>query len=179
MVTVSQLAKRCKLSRGTLLYYESIGLLQPARASGSNYRRYSAQDQQRLEQICFYRGAGLKLEDIKRILVEPGRADGNLTAILEGRLRELAREIDTLRGQQKVILSLLQNQDTVRRWKVITKDKWVSIMKGSGFSEEEMKRWHVEFERSAPGEHQEFLEFLHIPADEISRIREWSRAPQA
>jgi hypothetical protein len=38
-----------------------------------------------------------------------------------------------------------------------------------------MHRWHREFEKSAPEEHQEFLEFLHIPADEIKAIREWSR----
>ena len=38
-----------------------------------------------------------------------------------------------------------------------------------------MHRWHAEFERSAPAEHQKFLEFLHIPSDEVARIREWSR----
>jgi hypothetical protein len=37
-----------------------------------------------------------------------------------------------------------------------------------------MRRWHKEFERSAPEEHQEFLEFLHIPSDEIKSIRHWS-----
>ena len=26
-----------------------------------------------------------------------------------------------------------------------------------------------------PDEHQEFLEFLHIPGEEIRQIREWSR----
>jgi hypothetical protein len=59
---------------------------------------------------------------------------------------------------------------------MITKDKWVSIMKSCGFSNEQMQRWHAEFERSAPEEHQEFLEFLHIPAREINTIREQSRA---
>jgi MerR family transcriptional regulator, thiopeptide resistance regulator len=59
---------------------------------------------------------------------------------------------------------------------VITKQKWTSIMHASGFTEAEMRRWHVEFERSAPEEHQEFLEFLHIPGDEIRAIREWSRS---
>jgi hypothetical protein len=39
-----------------------------------------------------------------------------------------------------------------------------------------MHRWHREFEKSAPDEHQEFLEFLHIPAEEIKSIREWSRS---
>jgi hypothetical protein len=38
-----------------------------------------------------------------------------------------------------------------------------------------MRRWHVEFEKAAPAEHQEFLEFLHIPAEEVTRIRAWSR----
>ena len=55
---------------------------------------------------------------------------------------------------------------------MITKEKWVSIMKTSGFSEADMRRWHAEFERSAPQEHQEFLEFLHIPAAEDYH-RQW------
>jgi hypothetical protein len=48
-------------------------------------------------------------------------------------------------------------------------------MKASGFTEADMHRWHAEFERSAPEEHQEFLEFLHIPDAEIHSIREWGR----
>ena len=58
---------------------------------------------------------------------------------------------------------------------MITKDKLVSIMRASGLSEDDMQRFHVEFERNAPEEHQEFLEFLHIPAEEVRTIREWSR----
>ena len=53
----------------------------------------------------------------------------------------------------------------------MTKDKWVGIMKASGFSEQQMHRWHAEFEKGAPAEHQEFLEFLRIAPDEIARIR--------
>ena len=58
---------------------------------------------------------------------------------------------------------------------MVTKDKWVEVMRAAGFSEEQMRRWHSEFEKAAPAEHQEFLEFLHIPAEEVSRIRAWSR----
>lgn len=43
-----------------------------------------------------------------------------------------------------------------------------------GLSEEDMWRWHGEFERSAPEEHQTFLEYLHIQAEEIRAIRERS-----
>ena len=68
MWTVSKLAARCALSRGTLLYYESIGLLKPPARSAGNYRSYGERDLQRLQQICAYRHAGLTLDDIRAIL---------------------------------------------------------------------------------------------------------------
>ena len=49
-------------------------------------------------------------------------------------------------------------------------------MSAAGFTRDDMHRWHAEFEKSAPQEHQEFLEFLHIPEQEVKSIREWSRA---
>ena len=58
---------------------------------------------------------------------------------------------------------------------MITKDKWVSVMRAAGFTEQNMSRWHAEFEKSAPQEHQEFLEFLHIPSEEITTIRKHSK----
>ena len=57
----------------------------------------------------------------------------------------------------------------------MTKDKWVAIMRDTGFSEDDMHRWHRQFEKSAPQDHEEFLKFLNIPEAEITRIREWSR----
>jgi hypothetical protein len=34
-----------------------------------------------------------------------------------------------------------------------------------------MQRWHQEFESRYPDQHQAFLEWLGIPAEEIRRIR--------
>jgi hypothetical protein len=59
---------------------------------------------------------------------------------------------------------------------MMTKDKWVAIMRAAGFSEDQMHRWHAEFEKGAPEEHQEFLEYLRIDRDEIARIRKASAA---
>jgi DNA-binding transcriptional MerR regulator len=175
MWTVSRLARRCGLSRSTLLYYESVGLLKPASRSAANYRRYGEKDLKRLEQICTYRAAGLRLEDIREILDRP---ETDAASVLKRRLVELNAEIEALRDHQRAILKLLQSKYTLWRTKVVTKDKLVSIMRASGLSEDDMNRFHVEFERSAPEEHQEFLEFLHIPKDEIRFIREQSRAGQ-
>ncbi|HLH09625.1 MAG TPA: MerR family transcriptional regulator [Terriglobales bacterium] len=176
MMTVTQLARQCGLSRSTLLYYESIGLIAKPVRSGGNYRSYGLQDLRRLQQICVYRNAGLALADIRAILSRP---ESDASSVLQRRLVELDAEISQLRDHQRAILKLLQNKKSFRRMNVVTKEKWVSIMKASGFSEADMHRWHAEFEKSAPTEHQEFLEFLHIPSAEITKIRDWSRkAPQ-
>ncbi|MGA3073519.1 MAG: MerR family transcriptional regulator [Bryobacteraceae bacterium] len=173
MLTVSKLAGRCGLSRGTLLYYESIGLLKPPARSAANYRRYGERDFERLQQICAYRHAGLTLNDIRAILIKPDRRESDAAAVLKRRLVALDGEIETRRAHQRAILKLLQS-DSIGRNKMITKEKWVSIMKASGLTEADMHRWHAEFEKAAPEEHQEFLEFLHIPAAEIRTIRDWS-----
>jgi DNA-binding transcriptional MerR regulator len=174
MLSVSQLAKLCGLSRTTLLYYESIGLLPPACRSGANYRRYATEQLQRLRSICAYRDAGLRLSDIREILDE---ASNEATTVLKRRLLELDREIETLRQHQNAILRLLQADDGTWRTSNMTKEKWVSILHAAGFGEEDMRRWHKQFEQQAPDEHQQFLEYLQIPTEEIGRIRKWSREP--
>ena len=171
MLTVTRLARRCGLSRSTVLYYESIGLLRASARSPGNYREYSEKDAERLRQICAYRHAGLSLADIRSVL---GAASSKAAAVLERRLVELDGEIEALRDHQRAILRLLGHK-SFRRNQMVTKEKWVAIMKGCGFTEAQMHAWHVEFERAAPDEHQEFLEFLHISTEEIRRIREFSR----
>ena len=173
MWTVSKLAARCGLSRGTLLYYESIGLLKPPARSAGNYRSYGERDLQRLQQICAYRHAGLTLDDIRAVFIQMDRGESDAAAVLKRRLVALDGEIETRRAHQRAILKLLKN-DSIGRKKMITKEKWVSIMKASGLTQADMHRWHAEFEKAAPEEHQEFLEFLHIPAAEIRTIRDWS-----
>jgi DNA-binding transcriptional MerR regulator len=172
MLTVSRLARTCGLSRSTVLYYESIGLLKPARRSAGNYRVYGEKDAARLQRIRLWRESGLTLEDIRALLDQP---DSDASAILKRRLEALSAEIERLRGHQHAIAALLGQSAAFRRSKVVTKDKLVSIMRAAGLTETDMHRFHVEFEKSAPQEHQEFLEFLHIPEDEVKTIREFSQ----
>ncbi len=172
MLTVSKLARQCGLSRSTVLYYESIGLLKPPARGSGNYRRYGDAEVARLRQICAFRSAGLRLADIRALLDGPR---GGAAAILKGRLLQLDAEIERFRGHQRAILRLLQNKTFTKERRMVTKEQWVKIMKAAGFTEADMHRWHAEFEKSAPEQHQEFLEFLHIPQEEIGSIREWSR----
>jgi DNA-binding transcriptional MerR regulator len=172
MLSVSQIARQFGLSRSTILYYESCGLLKPALRTRADYRLYGEKETRVLQQICLYRSVGLSVASIRAMLSNP---DTNVASLLRRRLEELDSEIQRLREHQRVILRLLESKNILRRTKKMTKDKWVSIMKSAGFSEEDMRRWHREFERAAPSDHNEFLQFLHIPAAEIKSIREWSQ----
>ena len=171
-LTVTHLARACGLSRSTVLYYENVRLLKPARRSAGNYRMYGEADLDRLRQICIYRAAGLKIGDIRSILDEP-RSDA--ARVLKRRLVELSAEIEGLRDHQRAIARLLKDTDQLRRFTMVTKEKWVQVMRAAGFTDDDMHRWHAQFEQSAPQEHQEFLEFLHIQPEEVRSIRDWSR----
>ncbi len=172
MYTISRLGKRFGLSRSTLLYYDSIGLLCPSRDGQNSYRSYSESDAKRLEQICFYRRAGLSLSEIADVLASP---ENRLKPALEKRLAELNDEAGRIREQQRLILGLLKRDDLLSRIDVMDKKTWVSLLAASGFSNKDMDRWHVDFERQDPKKHQLFLEFLGIPAREIVAIRKSSK----
>jgi MerR family transcriptional regulator, thiopeptide resistance regulator len=176
MLSVSQVAKRCGLSRTTVLYYEACGLVKPGLRSAAGYRFYGERELRVLEQVRLYRSVGMSVKDIRQLLAGP---DTDAALLLKRRLRELDLEIVQLRAHQQAILRLLRGQNTLRRIRNMTKEKWVGIMKASGFKETDMHRWHREFERAAPEEHQEFLQYLHIPAEEIRSIRDWSRKPES
>lgn len=53
----------------------------------------------------------------------------------------------------------------------VTVEQWVELFREIGLKDEDMTRWHAEFERRYPDGHQSFLEWLRLPAARISHIR--------
>lgn len=170
--TVGILAKKFGLSRSTLLYYDSIGLLSPEAHSKGEYRNYSESDEKRLAQICKYRRAGISLREIGNILDSP---ETMLASALQRRFDELNREIVNLHEQQKLIADLLQNPEMLKDSTVMNKEHWVFILKSSGYSEIDMRNWHINFERTSPESHSRFLKYLGLGKDEIKEIRNWAQ----
>ena len=173
MFTIGQVAKKYSLSRSTLIYYDSIGVLKPSGRSESNYRLYSGDDLKKMDRIQLFRSTGLSLEAIDLLIKSESSALGST---LESRLFAINGEIEKLRDQQKVILKILENEILEKNVRVITKDVWVSILGAAGLDEVDMKNWHVEFEKNSPAAHQDFLDSIGIDKDEIVAIRDWSRA---
>ena len=170
--TISEMARRFGLSRSTLLYYDKLGLLTARCRTRANYRVYSDEDVERLSQVCMYREMGVPLKQIKEML---GSDRSETKTILEERLATLNYEIHRLRGQQQVILNLLQDEALQETARALTKERWVGILRATGLDEEAMHRWHREFEASAPEAHQDFLESLGLDATEVRNIRKRSR----
>jgi DNA-binding transcriptional MerR regulator len=171
-MTVGRLARQHALSRSTLLYYDRIGLLKPSGRRANGYREYTPRDEERLRQICLYRRTGLPLAEIRRLLGGPRKT---LALALEKQLQELAGHITALRDRQRLIVELLRKRRLLERVSIMNRKTWTKLLRASGFTDDDLRRWHEDFERLDPDHHQRFLEFLCIPEDEVRAIRTWSR----
>ena len=58
----------------------------------------------------------------------------------------------------------------------MNRDRWVEVFRAAGLDEETMQRWHREFEQRYPAQHQAFLEWIQLPADDIQKVRSQSAA---
>lgn len=170
--SISRIARTCGLSRSTLLYYDRIGLLPPSGRTSAGYRYYTDADRKRLERVRRFRDAGLALQEIRRVLASGGKPG---TKLLEQRLRETAENIVGLKNQQRLLAGLLRRVAAGKPPAVVDTQLWVEMLEAAGMDDAAKKRWHMEFERRAPDGHQEFLLSLGIAADEVTRIRRWSR----
>lgn len=169
---ISELGKAFGLSRTSLLYYHSIGLLSPSGRTESGYRVYSESDYKRLQTICVYRRTGMPLAAIKKLL-DSRRADPVPAEILERRLGEINELIAGLEKQRRVILSMLGGGSELVA-AIASPEQFTGILRDLGFSDEDMREWHTKLEAEMPGFHSNFLTLLGFSEEEIGRIRAWS-----
>ena len=172
MLTIGQVAKKYSISRSTLIYYDSKGILKPSGRSLSNYRLYSDNDLKLIERVLIFRRAGLSIESIQQIL---DSKHGQVEVALENRLSKINKEIQDLRAQQNLILQLIGNDGLSSNARVMNKATWVAVLDKAGLDDNGKRKWHQEFEAMAPEAHQDFLESIGIESVEICSIRKWSR----
>lgn len=168
MLTITELAKQCDISRTTVLYYEREGLLKPASRTANGYRTYGQKELERLKNIVSYRSYGVPVAEIAPLLESDNQHEQE--QILRNQFTALQDEIQRLRQQQKAILTLL-NQSSQSAADILTKERWTELMAASGLSDQDMTNWHKKFENMEPEAHQRFLESLGIDEDEIEELR--------
>jgi DNA-binding transcriptional MerR regulator len=171
-LTISKLASLHGLARSTLLYYDKIGLLRADQQSTAGYRLYGKDAAAKLARIVELRSAGLPLETVKRVL----ESHTPLADALERQVVALNKQIETLRAQQRVVLSLLQSNAARTRARSMSKEGWTKMFRSIGLTDDDMRRWHAQFECSMPDAHRNFLESLGLDAAEVRRVRAWAIA---
>ncbi|MBT7952362.1 MAG: MerR family transcriptional regulator [Gammaproteobacteria bacterium] len=176
MKSIGQLGKQFSISRSTLIYYDKKGLLKPSSRSEANYRLYTNGDIEKLKLILIYRNGGLSLEEITGLL---NSKSGKSTSILTNRLQLLNQEIAKLRQQQQIIVQIIGQSKMLKSTRLLDKDRWVKLLRATGLSDDDMEKWHIEFERAMPEMHQDFLESLGLSQKEIRAIRKQSKQAEA
>jgi MerR family transcriptional regulator, thiopeptide resistance regulator len=174
--SIGQLGKQFSISRSTLIYYDKKGLLKPSSRSEANYRLYTNGDIEKLKLILIYRNGGLSLEEITGLL---NSKSGKSTSILTNRLQLLNQEIAKLRQQQQIIVQIIGQSKMLKSTRLLDKDRWVKLLRATGLSDDDMEKWHIEFERAMPEMHQDFLESLGLSQKEIRAIRKQSKQAEA
>ncbi|WP_136660135.1 MerR family transcriptional regulator [Nitratireductor sp. XY-223] len=135
--TVGQLARRSGVTVRTLHHYDAIGLLTPAARSPNGRRLYDRDNALRLQQIMLYRTLGLSLDEIARILDDPGfdRHDA-LLAQRQAVVAQITKGEALIRGIDEA-LALIDN--------ALQKDMDMATLFGgfdpSKFEDEAKARW--------------------------------------
>lgn len=165
-LSIGKVAKMFELSRTTLLYYDSIGLLSPSDRSLSGYRIYSDTDILKLKQIVLYRDVGVPLNKIDNLI---SASENDFVSVLMLRLSDLNKQISLIKKQQDIIVRILSNVNLCKEFKSIDKNSWEEILSSIGMTEEQAMKWHADFEQNSPEQHQHLLTILGIQADEIKK----------
>lgn len=95
LLKIGELAKQTGVAVGTLRYYESLGLLEPALRSSSGYRYYTADAARQVQFIKKAQRLNFSLQEIQQILVS--RRQGMAVCPLVQDL--LSHKIDLLEEQ--------------------------------------------------------------------------------
>jgi DNA-binding transcriptional MerR regulator len=98
-VTITALSRATAVPSSALRYYESIGLLAPARRTPAGYRLYDHEAEGRVRFIRLAQASGLTLDDVRALLDPRGSAAACAAVrdIMRRRLTEIEARIAELR----------------------------------------------------------------------------------
>jgi MerR family transcriptional regulator, thiopeptide resistance regulator len=137
-LTVSQVARLAGVSVRTLHHYDEIGLLRPSGRSEAGYRLYESVDLQRLQQVLFFKELGFPLEEITRIVGDPGF---DLRAALLMQRQLLTERADRVHALLRAVDAALES---LEKGTTMTKEEMFEVFGDfdpSKYEDEAQQRW--------------------------------------
>jgi MerR family transcriptional regulator/heat shock protein HspR len=109
---ISVAAELAGMHAQTLRTYDRLGLVSPRRSSGGG-RRYSERDVELLREVQrLSQDEGVNLAGIKRIIELTNQVEA-----LQSRIKEMSRELDSLRANQRRDLAVVPKSTALVVWK--------------------------------------------------------------
>ncbi|WP_096439822.1 MerR family transcriptional regulator [Alteribacter populi] len=117
MYQIKEVAKLAGVSVRTLHHYDHIDLLPPSSVKENGYRSYAEADLVKLQQILFFKELGFSLQEIKKLIEEPG-FDRRRT--LEQHKKVL---VEKKRRLEKIIASVDRTIDSIEGGEPMSKEE--------------------------------------------------------
>jgi len=110
-MNIGTVADRAGVTSKTIRYYESIGLIDPARRTDSGYRVYDERDVQTLRFVHRARSLGFSVSEVADLLTlwrDRNRASADVKALARQHLRDIDRKIADLQGMRETLVHLME-----------------------------------------------------------------------
>jgi len=122
----------------------------------------------RLERIMAYRSLGIALDRIRRYLDAPERGP---VALLLRRVFEINTQIEDLRGQQRLLLDLVEDEGSLEGARGRLHELG-DLGRESGLDPARYAELHASFERNSPDSHRRLLALLGFNEADIRELLE-------
>jgi len=110
-MNIGTVAERSGVAPKSIRYYESIGLIQPAKRRANGYRSYSPLDMRTLAFIKRARSLGFSVEEVRNLLDlwrDKSRRSVAVKAIAAHHIETLDRKIEELHSVRKALADLVR-----------------------------------------------------------------------
>lgn len=112
LLTIGQFAALHVINKKTLMWYDEIGLFNPAVVNPENgYRYYNYHQSPILETILLLRELDVSINEIQQFMKH--RSASSLAYLLEEKITDLDRTITHLKGVRKTLCNHYQNMNTL------------------------------------------------------------------
>ena len=128
ILTISEMAKICRVSRQTLIYYDKQNILKPTYIDDNGYRYYSIYQVPFLREICALKEKNFALKDIVQNLSD--RKVENMVELLEVYQGNLDEQIRELNEKKAAIADRMQFYKNAQKELAMVEQPYIKIIPG-------------------------------------------------